>query len=69
MDIHNLPEGTTKEDVAKAHATDVETQRKYGVEYTKYWVNEKAGKVFCLCHAPNAEAARRPLTHPGHFRG
>jgi class 3 adenylate cyclase len=57
MDIHNLPEGTTPEDVAKAHAKDVETQRKYGVEYTKYWVNEKAGKVFCLCHAPNAEAA------------
>ena len=24
---------------------------------TKYWVNEKAGKVFCLAHAPNAEAA------------
>jgi class 3 adenylate cyclase len=57
MDIHNLPEGTTKEDVAKAHAKDMETQRKYGVEYSKYWVNEKAGKVFCLCHAPNAEAA------------
>jgi class 3 adenylate cyclase len=57
MDIHNLPEGTTAEDVAKAHAKDMETQRKYGVEYTKYWVNEKAGKVFCLCHAPNAEAA------------
>jgi class 3 adenylate cyclase len=57
MDIHNLPEGTTKEDVAKAHAKDMETQRKYGVKYTKYWVNEKAGKVFCLCHAPNAEAA------------
>ena len=57
MDIHNLPEGTTKEDVAKAHAKDMETQRKYGVEYHKYWVNEKAGKIFCLCHAPNAEAA------------
>jgi class 3 adenylate cyclase len=57
MDIHNLPEGTTKEDVANAHAKDMETQRKYGVEYSKYWVNEKAGKVFCLCHAPNAEAA------------
>jgi class 3 adenylate cyclase len=57
MDIHNLPEGTTAEDVAKAHAKDMETQRKYGVEYTKYWLNEKAGKVFCLCHAPNAEAA------------
>ena len=57
MDIHNLPEGATPEDVAKAHAKDMEVQQKYGVEYTKYWVNEKAGKVFCLCHAPNAEAA------------
>jgi class 3 adenylate cyclase len=57
MDIHNLPEGATAEDVAKAHEKDVETQRKHGVEYTKYWINEKAGKVFCLCHAPSAEAA------------
>ena len=58
MDIHELPEGTTPEDVAKAHAKDMETQRKYGVEYTKYWFNEKARKVFCLVHAPNAEAAQ-----------
>jgi hypothetical protein len=59
MDIHNLREGTTAEDVAKAHAKDMETQQKYGVEYTKYWVNEKAGKVFCLAHAPSAEAAEQ----------
>jgi class 3 adenylate cyclase len=57
MDIHNLPEGTTAEDVAKAHAKDVETQRKYGVEYRKYWVNETGSKVFCLADAPSAEAA------------
>jgi class 3 adenylate cyclase len=57
MDIHQLPEGTTPEDIAKAHAKDMETQRKYGVEYTKYWMNEAGRKVFCLCHAPNAEAA------------
>src|SRR6267142_220087 len=57
MDIHDLPEGTTAEDVAKAHARDMETQRKYGVEYHKYWVNEAGNKVFCLAHAPNAEAA------------
>ena len=57
MDIHELPEGTTPEDIAKAHAKDVETQRKYGVEYTKFWMNEGGRKVFCLCHAPNAEAA------------
>ena len=57
MDIHNLPEGTTAEDVAKAHAKDMEIQKKYGVEYRKYWVNEDGSKVFCLAHAPNAEAA------------
>jgi len=57
MDIHNLPEGTTAEDVAKAHAKDMETQRKYGVEYSKHWVNESGKKLFCLAHAPSAEAA------------
>src|SRR5215813_1063569 len=59
MDIHNLPEGTTPEDIAKAHAKDMEIQRKYGVEYHKYWVNETGKKVFCLAHAPNAEAAEQ----------
>jgi class 3 adenylate cyclase len=57
MDIHEVPPGTTPEDVAKAHANDMEVQGKYGVEYHKYWFNKEAGKVFCLCHAPNAEAA------------
>jgi class 3 adenylate cyclase len=59
MDIHELPEGTTPEDVAKAHAKDMEIQQKYGVEYRKYWVNETGRKVFCLAHAPNSEAAER----------
>lgn len=57
MDIHDLHSPVTAEDVAKAHAKDMETQRKYGVHYRKYWVNEKAGKIFCLVDAPNAEAA------------
>lgn len=57
MDIHHLDDGTTPEDVARAHAKDMETQKKYGVEYSKYWVNETGKKVFCLAHAPNAEAA------------
>lgn len=59
MDIHDIPGGVTAEDVAKAHYKDVEIQDKYGVKYHKYWVNEKTGKVFCLCHAPNAEAAEQ----------
>ncbi len=51
--------GVTADEVANAHAADVEVQRKYGVEYRKYWVNESCGKVFCLVHAPNAEAANQ----------
>jgi class 3 adenylate cyclase len=57
MDIHEVPGGVSAEDVAKAHAEDVKIEDKYGVHYHKYWVNEKAGKIFCLCHAPNPEAA------------
>src|ERR1700740_84965 len=59
MDIHEIPGGVSAEDVAKAHAQDVQLQDKYGVTYHKYWVNEKAGKIFCLCHAPTAEAAKQ----------
>jgi class 3 adenylate cyclase len=59
MDIHNLDEGTTPEDIAKAHAKDMATQKKYGVEYAKYWVNDTGRKVFCLAHAPSAEAAEQ----------
>jgi class 3 adenylate cyclase len=57
MDIHELQGGITAEEVMKAHARDVAVQDKYGVSYHKYWVNEKEGKIFCLCHAPSAEAA------------
>jgi len=56
MDIHEI-RGATAEAVARAHSADVETQQKYGVEYHKYWFNEDTGKIFCLCSAPNPEAA------------
>jgi class 3 adenylate cyclase len=56
IDIHEVP-GATAEAVAKAHLADMETQRKYGVEYLKYWFNESCGKIFCLCTAPSPEAA------------
>ena len=44
MDIHEI-KGATAEDVAKAHRADMETQKKYGVEYHKYWLNESCGKM------------------------
>ena len=57
LDIHDLHGPVHPEDLAKAHAADVEVQQKYGVNYLKYWVNESRGKVFCLVEAPNPEAA------------
>jgi class 3 adenylate cyclase len=56
MDIHDLP-GVSADDVANAHLLDQHIQTHHGVEYVKYWLNEKQGKIFCLCHAPSAEAA------------
>jgi hypothetical protein len=60
MDVcQHLPEGATATDVAQAHAADVRTQDQYGVSYLKYWVDEQAGKVFCLVEAPDADTAVR----------
>ncbi|HST48048.1 DUF4242 domain-containing protein [Jatrophihabitans sp.] len=57
MDVHNLGGPVTGEDVAKAHAADLETQDEHGVHYLRYWVDEGQGKIFCLVDAPSAEAA------------
>ncbi len=59
MDVHNMEGGVAAGDVAKAHQADVETQSQYGVNYKSYWVDEKAGKVFCLVDAPDADTAIR----------
>jgi hypothetical protein len=57
MDVHNMEGGVSAADVAGAHEADLKTQGAHGVEYKKYWVDEKQGKIFCLVDAPNAEAA------------
>ena len=57
MDVHNIEGGVSASDVAGAHMKDLETQQKYGVSYLRYWVNEEAGKIFCLVEAHNADDA------------
>ncbi|MBI4790441.1 MAG: DUF4242 domain-containing protein [Chloroflexi bacterium] len=57
MDVHKHIDGLTAEAVIGAHARDLETQNKYGVQYLKYWFDEATGKVFCLVQAPSKEAA------------
>ncbi len=57
MDVHTIEGGVSVDDVAQAHKADLETQGKYGVNYLRYWVDEEAGKIFCLVEADDAEAA------------
>ena len=57
MDVHQLGDAVSIDDVAKAHMADLQTQSKYDVEYLRYWVDEANGRIFCLVEAPSADAA------------
>ena len=54
MDRHDLP-GVSAEDVARAHARDLELQDKHGVTFLSYWYDEESNSAFCLARAPAAE--------------
>jgi len=57
MGVHNINGGVSADAVASAHAADLASQDAHGVHYLRYWVDEQAGKIFCLVDAPDAEAA------------
>ncbi len=57
MDVHSMQGGVSEADVAAAHEADLAVQDAHGVNYLRYWVDESAGKIFCLVDAPDAEAA------------
>jgi hypothetical protein len=57
MDIHDVGPGkVTAKDVAAAHAKDLATERKHGVHFKAYWVDETRGKIYCFAEAPSAKA-------------
>ena len=57
MDVHTIEGGVSIADVALAHAADLRTQGAHDVRYLRYWVDEPAGKIFCLVEAPTKDAA------------
>jgi hypothetical protein len=59
IDVHTLDGGVAAEDVAEAHRKDLATQGRYGVDYKRYWVDTKAGKIFCLAEGPDAQTVSR----------
>ena len=58
LDVHELGPGKVNAGaVADAHRKDLATQARHGVHYRAYWVDEKAGRIYCLVDAPSADAA------------
>jgi hypothetical protein len=57
LDVHTLGAGNvTAAAVAEAHKKDLAAEKKYGVNFLNYWVDEKAGTIFCLSEAPDSNA-------------
>ena len=54
MDRHDLP-GLTAEDLARAHASDLQVADKHDVQFLSYWFDADSGGVFCLARAPAPE--------------
>jgi hypothetical protein len=60
LDVHELGAGkVTAQAVAEAHEKDLAVQDQYQVNFIQYWVDEKAGKVFCLSEAPDSTSVIR----------
>jgi Protein of unknown function (DUF4242) len=55
MDTYTVGGPVTIDDVAKAHAADLQAQGAYDVHYLRYWVDQGHGKIFCLVDAPDAD--------------
>jgi len=58
IDVHHLSGSVKYADVAAAHAKDLATESKYGVQFLKYWVDESKGIIYCLSSAPDTMAIR-----------
>jgi hypothetical protein len=60
IDVHHLPAGKiTMQGVAAAHAKDLATEGKYGVDFLSYWVDTASGTVYCLASAPDSQSIRQ----------
>ena len=60
IDVHHLGAGkVTVKDVAAAHQKDLAVEKKYGVNFIKYWVDVTKGDVYCLSTSPDTQSIRK----------
>ena len=65
IDVHNLDGPVSIDEVAKAHAADLQAQPEFGLHYLRYWVDQSHGRIFCLVDAPDVDAANA-VHHKAH---
>lgn len=51
LDVHDIGGPVSAAAVAEAHQKDLATEGEFGVHFIKYWVDEGAGKVYCLAES------------------
>jgi hypothetical protein len=60
LDVHHIGAGkVTAKDAAGAHQKDLAVQKKYGVNFIKYWVDEAKGDIYCLAEAADSQSIRK----------
>ena len=59
IDVHHLGPGkVTAAAVAGAHQKDLAVEKKYNVQFIKYWVDVNKGDVYCLSAANDPQSIR-----------
>jgi hypothetical protein len=66
MDVHSGFFKVTREQLAEAHARDLEIEADEGVHFERAWLDPGSGKVFCLATGPTREAVMRIHERAGH---
>jgi len=66
MDVHDGFFGVTAEQLQAAHDADLAIQGDEDVVYERAWLDQEAGKVFCLVTGPSREAVMRIHERAGH---
>ena len=57
LDVHHIGPGkVTAKDAAGAHQKDLAIQKKYGVNFIRYWVDEANGNIYCLAQASDSQS-------------
>lgn len=60
LDVHHVGAGKVSlKDAEGAHQKDLDVQKKYGVNFIKYWVDEANGNIYCLAEAADSQSLRK----------